>query len=116
FLTPHIIRSERDQRNVSVEERERIVRRPFEERGAKGPNWEALYRPSWETRPSLEPPEAERTPHAESKIQEHHRHVTEEPLSEATPRPEAPAPEAAMTDRYVLLASIWESGAPPSSL
>jgi general secretion pathway protein D len=122
FLTPHIIRSERDQRNVSVEERERIVRKPFETRGVKGPNWEALYRPSWETRPSITP-EGEKAPQPGGKIQEH-RPVTEEPLSQA-PVSQAPAGEdhgaaapagAAVTDRYVLLASIWESGTPPASL
>ena len=61
FLTPHIIRNERDSRNLSVAERERIVQKPFEERGEAPPHWPQLYGPSWEMRPSLDA-EEEPTP------------------------------------------------------
>jgi len=131
FLTPHIIRNEREQRNTSVGERERILERPFEQRGMRGPNWEALYRPSWEARPSLESPPQEGEPASE--VQESRRSVP--PSAEAPER--APSHVAAAgtdgetlaraesssatenavpTDRYVLLASVWESGTPPTSL
>ena len=115
FLTPHIIRSERDQRNVSVSERERIVQRPYEKSGTKGPGWEELYRPSWEIRPSTEPAPEEGAPEAAPKKPE--QPLREEPLSEAPGHHQsAPAAGAAMHDEYVLLAGIWESGAPPADL
>ncbi|MFN8627749.1 MAG: type II secretion system secretin GspD [Candidatus Binatia bacterium] len=131
FLTPHIIRSERDQRNVSVSERERIIQRPFEERGMKAPAWEPLNRPSWEARPSLEPtaedgdapsrvPNVQRQPPRSAvppPPQEPHEpgaHAGEDALAMA----ESPAAGAAVgaSDRYVLLASVWESGTPPAGL
>ena len=127
FLTPHIIRNERDQRDVSVAERERIIRKPFEERGMRAPTWEELYQPSWEVRPSLEPPKEEQ-PEAETSTD--HGARRQRPTSESSPpealastRHEQPAVSTAqrtadvgLTDRYVLLASIWESGTPPASL
>jgi len=125
FLTPHIIRNERDQRNVSVRERERVIEAPFEERGMRGPNWEVLSRPSWEARPSLEPsPSPEESPHS-SAPPSRSRPMQEEPLSQssrgngsaanAAVESTTGAP-AAVTDRYILLANIWESGTAPASL
>jgi general secretion pathway protein D len=134
FLTPHIIRSERDSRNMSVAERERIVQRPFEERGQPPPRWPQLYGPSWEARPSLDE-EPEPAPAAESekpsgKVRVH-KPLRDEPLSD-TPVPPpavvAAAPPASaastgitpsagtVTDRYVLMATVWDSGQPPPSL
>jgi general secretion pathway protein D len=135
FLTPHIIRTERDSRNLSVTERERIVQKPFEERGATAPRWQQLYQPSWEMRPSLDA-EEEPTPKAGSGKVQVHKPLRDEPLSEtpkgqriaaaaaalpAAERPvaaeaDAPAASAGVSDRYVLLASLWESGTPPPSL
>lgn len=116
FLTPHIIRNEREQRNLSVAERDRLMVRPFEKRGMRAPKWEELYRPSWEIRPSLEPSEEDATPKAAPETD--HQPLREERPSEA-PKYEGQSGAAAggaMTDRYVLLASIWESGTPPPSL
>jgi general secretion pathway protein D len=120
FLTPHIIRNERDQRNVSVAERERILQRPFEEQGERPPSWEVLRQPSWENRPSLEEEAPPPTPQTD------HKGLREEPLSQsppAAPSDEAAlamhapaAPQAVVTDHYVLLANIWESGTSPASL
>jgi general secretion pathway protein D len=134
FITPHIIWNERDQQNVSIAERERIVRKPFEQRGLKGPNWEQLYAPSWETRPSTElPKEEEQETAPETAPENEHKSLREEPLSRNS-NLESPTEEpgerraaatsggpdaasgAASSDRYVLLASVWESGTPPSSL
>ncbi len=123
FLTPHIIFTERDQRNISVAERDRIVRKPFETRGDKAPNWDELYRPSWELRPSMEPNKEEgTTPESGAP----HKPLREEPLGQE-PQPRgaeeavaaagaAPTDGTSVADRYVLLASIWETGKPPASL
>jgi hypothetical protein len=124
FLTPHIIRNERDQRNVSVAERERIVQTPFEERGLRGPHWEVLSRPSWETRPSLEPSKADEESPRASAEPSRAKPLREEPLGQrargdGAPAAVASAPTeapAAVTDRYILLANIWESGTAPASL
>ena len=131
FLTPHIITNDRQQRNESVAERDRILRKPFEQRGLRGPNWEQLYQPSWETRPSTELPKEEEETAPETAPQKERKSLREEPLSEtpenpaagpeearaaAAERPEASRGAASASDRYVLLASIWESGTPPSSL
>lgn len=124
FLTPHIIRNERDQRNVSVGERERVVQTPFEERGLRGPNWEVLGRPSWETRPSLEPSEADEESHRAAAGPSRAQPLREQRLSPRARGDGAPAAAASasagapavVTDRYVLLANIWESGTAPASL
>lgn len=130
FLTPHIIRNERDQRNVSVGERERIVEAPFEERGLRAPNWDVLNRPSWETRPSLESSPSEQTPPPPAPEPRRGRPLQEEPLSQRSHSEGAAAAVAAagtvasadpgvaptVTDRYVLLANIWEAGTAPASL
>jgi general secretion pathway protein D len=117
FLTPHIIRNERDQRNLSVAEREDKMRRPFEERGLRAPHWEQLYRPSWEVRPSIEPekPEGETGPSSTEK-----KPLTEEPLARAPKSKGAPPAAAAgrgsAANRYALMAALWDSGQPPDSL
>ncbi len=137
FLTPHIIRNDRDQRNVSVHERERLIEQPFEQRGMRPPNWESLHRPSWETRPSLEEPTPGEEPPSDQKPLRDES-LSRAPSSERPLRPAADevaaasnverapaaataerapaAADASVTDRYVLLASIWESGTPPASL
>jgi hypothetical protein len=131
FLTPHIIRTARDSRNLSVAERDRLVRRPFEERGQAPPHWPELYGPSWEARPSLD--EEEPAPADENAKAQDKGHVNkplhEEPLSEASIAPPAPVVAAApaatgatqpartgVSDHYVLLATLWDSGNPPPSL
>jgi general secretion pathway protein D len=116
FLTPHIIRNERDQRNIAVAERERILRRPFEDMGQRGPGWEQLYTPSWEVRPSMEP-EAEH----DSKSSAGKAHIeVHRPQEEAGIKPpDASAPAGTRRDganRYVLFASVFESGTALSSL
>jgi hypothetical protein len=111
FLTPHIIRNERDQRNVSVGERERILQKPFEERALPAPDWEPLRRPSWELRPSLEPEEKKGPAAEEARPQ---RAPAEAPPPGAAPAAAPALPSGA--NLYVLLAVIWESGSPPPSL
>jgi general secretion pathway protein D len=113
FLTPHIIRNERDQRNLSVAEREDKMRKPFEEHGLRAPHWEQLYKPSWEVRPSIDPgaeaaPEA--APSATSKEQQ--KPLREEPLAQAPP----PPARGSAANQYALMASLWEVGTPPDSL
>jgi hypothetical protein len=102
FLTPHIIRNEREHSDLSVEERQRNMFRPFEEQGRRPPNWEALYRPSWEVRPSIEPESSAQKHVGEGMVREYGR------ATDGT--------TAAVSDRYVLLAAIWEAGPPPPSL
>ncbi len=153
FLTPHIIRNERDQRNVAVGERERIVQRPYEEVGQHGPLWEQLYAPSWEVRPSTEQPaEPEANKSGRRSHIEVHKPRSDTPQEERLPsagpdktaRMEGeppsgavgpipsiqapvprPAPEAIPqgatsvvegNNRYILFASVHESGTPPQSL
>src|SRR5262249_14798581 len=123
----HIIRTERDSRNLSVAERERIVEHPYEEQGRPGPRWQQLYTPSWEARPSTEP-EEEAPSEGNGKVEEY-RPPREEPLAAAPPPPavavanpavteprSAVAPAPAVSDRYVLLATLWDTGRPPASL
>jgi len=111
FLTPHIIRTERDSAELSKEERERLVQEPFERRGEMAPDWEPLYRPSWELRPSLDEPKP-----ANAKA--------EAGTPDAT---KATVPASAVThadvmessrgvSRYVLLATLWSDGQAPESL
>ncbi len=125
FLTPHIIRNERDQRNVAVNERERLLRRPFEEMGQRPPNWEQLNTPSWEVRPSIEAPaEPEGETEKRSRIEIHRpssgNGAGESTRSRAEERGSASlnssAISAAPHNRYVLLATVSSSGSPPQSL
>jgi general secretion pathway protein D len=119
FLTPHIIRNERDQRNLSVEERNDKMRKNFEERGLRAPHWEQLYRPSWEVRPSIEPTQPETAGAAPGAPQEAPKTVREEPLAQAPTTERVPPPAAARAsaaNRYVLMATLWEFGTPPDSL
>jgi len=109
FLTPHIIRNEREARNLSVEERDEKMRKPFEDRGLRAPHWEQLYAPSWESRPSLEPePEdnAATEPKAKSKA----------PRAEQLAQVSRPSATRSGADQYALMASLWEFGTPPDSL
>lgn len=117
FLTPHIIRNEREQRNLSVEERDDKMRKHFEERGLRAPHWEQLYRPSWEVRPSVEPTQPEAGAPAGAPKEEP-KPLREEPLAQAptTERPPPAAPRASGANRYVLMATLWEFGTPPESL
>jgi hypothetical protein len=126
FLTPHIIRNEREQRNIAVSERERIIQKPFEGRSLTGATLDALHRPTWETRPSLEPAKDDEAPPSAPPDTEHGGPLRDEPLSqrsakeplaaEASDHAALATADAAVTDRYVLLANVWESGTPPPSL
>ncbi|MCK6556714.1 type II secretion system secretin GspD [Candidatus Binatia bacterium] len=130
FLTPHIIRSERDQTELSVDERQRKVFDALDEGGWRPPPWPPLYAPSWELRPSIEPP-AEPAPAPRVS-----RPYAPPPSGAAAPAPEEYAAPPVRTDgaypppvsgaaaprgatagnRYVLVATIWETGMPPRSL
>ena len=132
FLTPHIIRNERDQRNVAVSERDRVLRKPYEEMGQRPPRWEQLYAPSWEVRPSIEPPPEERDagerkgrsrievykPGADSPAPPdaggQKPKLEEEPLSKGTSG--ARDGGGSTSNRYVLLALLDDSGSPLPSL
>lgn len=110
FLTPHIIRSERDHTELSKKERERLIQKPFEDRGEMGPDWEPLYRPSWELRPSLG------APPGKSEVDLVPPPKDDEVLP-STAVTGADRVEAAQgLSRYVLLATLWSEGAPPASL
>lgn len=131
FLTPHIIRNERDQRNVAVSERDRVLRRPYEEMGQRPPRWEQLYAPSWEVRPSIEPPPEEREPvdrGRRSRIEVYKPGTGSETVPAPAPTPKleevpthnspagGPAASNTSTNRYVLLAVLEDTGAPLPSL
>ncbi|HVM94794.1 MAG TPA: type II secretion system secretin GspD, partial [Candidatus Acidoferrales bacterium] len=119
FLTPHIIRGERDQRNVAVGERERIMRRPFEEMGQHGPNWEQLYSPSWEVRPSTEAEPEPKQSGGHSRIEVHKpeaENTTSEMVANRPHISESPEAARSATNRYVLFASVFENGTVPDSL
>ncbi|HYD48078.1 MAG TPA: type II secretion system secretin GspD [Terriglobales bacterium] len=147
FLTPHIVRNEPEQTRLSLRERERLIQKPYEDRGKRPPDWDELYNPSWEAglepepgteRPSLDPPPAEATPSAEPPQQGSlteplargeaaaQAYAEAVPLVEAHPLPE-PGPgdvydmdasSAAATgpSEYVVLATVWSEGTPPTSL
>ncbi|GBD27637.1 Type II secretion system protein D [bacterium HR30] len=132
FLTPHIIRNERDQRNVAVSERDRVLRRPYEEMGQRPPRWEQLYAPSWEVRPSIDPaPEdkepVERGPRSRIEVYKPRGNdgnvpapapspkLEEEPTNNSSAGPSATRSMTA-TNRYVLLAVLEETGSPVPSL
>jgi len=123
FLTPHIIRNERDQRNVSVGERERLLRRPFEQMGQRPPNWEQLNAPSWEVRPSIEPPpESPREGEGRSRIDVYKpapnsgSSTNESPRSRGSDGATVSGSAVAAHNRYILLAAISASGTPLTSL
>jgi hypothetical protein len=74
-----------------------------------------MYRPSWEVRPSLEP--SPETPESSPPAGEERQPLREEPLTQTPSTNGVPAAApAAASNRYVLLASIWEFGTAPSSL
>ncbi|MCX8071522.1 MAG: type II secretion system secretin GspD [Candidatus Binatia bacterium] len=135
FLTPHIIRNERDQRNVAVSERDRVLRKPYEEMGQRPPRWEQLYAPSWEVRPSIEPAPEDREPSergTRSRIEvykpganhngnpeqrrqsdpdvESRNHEQDAQGADVGSRPKS------STNRYILLALLEDSGRPLPSL
>jgi general secretion pathway protein D len=110
FLTPHIIRTERDHTELSKAERERLVQEPFESRGEMGPSWEPLYRPSWELRPSLgDPPQKEGVDLMPPPKDDENLPATAVTGAEM-------AEIAGGISRYVLLATLWSAGPPPPSL
>lgn len=117
FLTPHIIRNERDQRNLSVAERDDKMRRPFEEQGMRAPHWEQLYRPSWEVRPSIESPPSESESGKAPAPKGEAKPLREEPLVQAAPSKAPPAStRGSATNQYALMATLWELGTPPDGL
>jgi hypothetical protein len=112
FLTPHIIRSERDHTELSKEERERLVQKPFEDRGEMAPDWEPLYRPSWELRPSLD----EKPAPASGAKADPTPVFDERPLPASAVTAADRADAAQGVSRYVLLATLWSAGTAPQSL
>lgn len=113
FLTPHIIWDEPQQSRLSIAERERLIQKPFEERGKAAPNWEALRRPSWEApdEATAEDPRGLRRPQP----------VEEEDAAADLPSAGMEAAEAAagvepQAGAYVLLATLWTAGQPPVAL
>jgi hypothetical protein len=109
FLTPHIVRNERDQRDIAVGERERIILKQYQEHGKRGPNWPQLYSESWEVRPSLEEkPKPSATPEREAG-----KPRREEALAEAPAERKRVATSA---DYYVLLATVADAGSAPPNL
>jgi general secretion pathway protein D len=120
FLTPHIIRNEREQATLSVQERQKKIFDTIEEGGWRPPPWRQLYTPSWEVRPSVEtdtegqnapPPPPGRPSKAPQEEQ-----LPSEPPGQRAAVEEHEAPGAVVANHYVLLAAVWESGAPPPSL
>jgi len=116
FLTPHIVRNERDQRDISVAERERLILKQYQEHGKRGPNWPQLYAESWEVRPSLEEkpkPSEEKPKPSALPEREGGKPMREEPLAEAPAERKRVATSA---DYYVLLATVADAGSAPPNL
>ncbi len=135
FLTPHIIRTEEDQRQMAIDERERIIKRPMRQAGDRPPRWDPLYAPSWERRPTMEAPKS--APEAHSSAETHGEPPSPEefadeepsrpsksgktvpppppPPAHAEPMAEAPPPSGG-PNRYILLAVVSEVGQAPLSL
>ena len=128
FLTPHIIRSERDHQQLSLNERQRIM---LDEHlpGRRTELYHSLTKPSWEIRPSTEPaptpspraggdvpPPPARVAPVEPPAAPPATPLREEPLSVAPPAARRAAADLPAANRYVLLASVSESGAAPASL
>ena len=110
FLTPHIIWDEPQQARLSIAERERLIQKPFEDRGRPAPNWEPLSRPSWEISDDTVPDD--------SRGMYRPSHDSEEPPRDS----DVMAATAAVTGStgrgfgYVLLATLWSDGKPPAAL
>jgi general secretion pathway protein D len=102
FLTPHIIRTEEDQRRISLQRRDQMKAFMQEQRFPNRRS-EFLDTPSWDTLP---PPAEGGELNEDGSRAPKHDSLTSEPLSVAPPsRP-----------RYVLLASFFSQGQPPPSL
>jgi general secretion pathway protein D len=99
FLTPRIVRTEDDQRRMSLERRDRM-KAFLEEQRFPQRRSEVLDAPSWDTLP----PAAK----GGEKKENGSRPLTSEPLADGT--------SSAGVPRYVLLASFWERGKPPPIL
>jgi general secretion pathway protein D len=114
FLTPHIIWDEPQQSRLSISERERLIQKPFEERGKAAPDWEALRRPSWEPPADAPPadPRGATRPQAEPADSLGAEEV-QEPASDFAADGETGSTAAGS---YVLLATVASSGQPPPAL
>lgn len=104
FLTPHIIRNEPEQARLSISERERLIQKPYEDRGRSAPAWDPLYRPSWEIPSDVE---------AEEPSGWRRPSLDPEPAAE---RNGGPQDVAASGAGYVLLATLWSHGQAPEAL
>jgi general secretion pathway protein D len=121
FLTPHIIRNERDQARMSVEERQRKIFDALEESGWRPPPWRQLYTPSWEVRPSDQPeeeapPEGAPPPAPKRSAPQPPPAELQEEMGTSEPPTEAAVRQPQFGNHYVLLAAVWESGIAPESL
>ncbi|MBI4516048.1 MAG: type II secretion system secretin GspD [Deltaproteobacteria bacterium] len=105
FLTPHIVRSEEDQRRLSLEQRDRL-KAFMEEQRIPNKRTEVLDRPSWETLP---PP----AKGGEKSDENGSNSNGQPPAAGSTPPLNGAAVEP---PRYALLASFWEHGKAPASL
>ena len=139
FLTPHIVRNDRDHQQLSLNERERVM---LDEHlpGRRTELYHSLTKPSWEIRPSTEavptpvqgsgadaPSSGSRLAPVEPPAPAPDRLPVprrEEPAAPLREEPVSAAPAAARrattdlpaANRYVLLASVAESGQAPASL
>lgn len=114
FLTPHIIWDEPQQAKLSIHERERLIQRPFEDRGMAAPDWEVLRRPSWEP-PIDEPvdPRGTTRPQPDDAVGPGAR---EADAAEAPYAAEAAGAATTAPGSYVLLATVASGGQPPAAL
>lgn len=123
FLTPHIIRDAREQRDFSLEKRAE-VKAFMEEQNFRHRRHDFLDRPSWD--PKLPPEKKQNEEDEESLEDEGRSRPTDEPEA-GLPSASADVPvmpsaqeetpiEAPPMNRYILLASFAERGNPPEGL
>ncbi len=121
FLTPHIIRTEEEQREMAVAERKRIISDTYVATGDRPPRWRQLGGPSWEKRPSLDPLKPQDGTSEKSSADEKPLNDSGASLRKTEEAPAVSA-KASLGDgqggahRYVLLAVVSESGTAPDSL
>ena len=105
FLTPHIVRNEPEQARLSIRERERLIQKPYEERGKRPPDWDELYQDSWTRGLEGEPEPGSERPSLES-VPTPTATATPEPYAEAVPvAPEVEAEAATPPDTHASAAA-----------